>query len=377
MSATKTTEAKLEKAMKYRNIADVHVSVALSGGLDSSLNLYYSNKINKDLKSINIAYEKTSKYDESIVAKKFAEGCGVEFNGEIVSDTSFEDLINEYLNIQIDMPMGDINSVLVYLLSKISRENDCKVMLVGEGGDEIGGYLIYQNIQKEYKLLKIFKNFSFLFKYLPHKLANKLDIFYDLKIISRRHLHGFTQYEKNKFWIGESKLNSYKVLNDYMSEIRDDLPDSFLRKILNIEYKLRLPELILPRVDYPSMAASVEARSPFMDYELIEYSAGLSFDTKMKNGVKTILKEIAKDKLPKYILNHPKVGFGMLLTPFLQNTMPVWFQKELLLKENKLHKYISKEYLESLFKKHQKDKNQGYKMWILYALSRWIRVNFA
>ena len=46
-----------------------------------------------------------------------------------------------------------------------------------------------------------------------------------------------------------------------MSEIRDDLPDSFLRKILNVEYKMRLPELILQKIDYSTMSQSVEARS--------------------------------------------------------------------------------------------------------------------
>ncbi len=374
-TATKETEEKLLKSMNYRNIADVDISVALSGGLDSSLNLYYSNIINQNIKAINIAYEKTSKYDESIVAKKFANECNVSFFGQSVTDNYFEELINEYINIQFDNPMGSPDTVLVYLLSKISIQNGCKVMLVGEGGDEIGGYPIYQTISKEYGFLKNFKHLSFLFKYLPNKIANRLNIFYNSQIISRRHIHGFTEYEKSSFWIG-NKFNSYKILSNYMSEIRDDLDDSFLRKVINVEYKLRLPELILPRVDYPSMAASVEARSPFMDHELIEYSAGLSFDVKMRSGAKSILKEIAKDKLPDYILNHPKVGFGMLLTPFSQNTMPIWYKKELIEKTNELHNFVSKEYLEKLLQKHNIDKNQGYKMWILYALSRWVKVNF-
>ena len=103
--------------------------------------------------------------------------------------------------------------------------------------------------------------------------------------------------------------------------------DIILRRILNIEYKLRLAELILPRVDYPSMAASIEARSPFMDHQLIEFSASIPFDLKMKNGPKSIIKKIAIDKLPTYIIDHPKVGFGKLLQPFLKKTMPIWFKR--------------------------------------------------
>ncbi|MGP1507042.1 MAG: asparagine synthase-related protein, partial [Campylobacter sp.] len=141
-------------------------------------------------------------------------------------------------------------------------------------------------------------------------------------------------------------------------------------------YKMRLPELILQKIDYSTMSQSVEARSPFMDHFLIEYSSGLSFDTKMKYGAKSILKEIAKNKLPGYILNQPKVGFGMLLTPFLQNIMPIWYQKELLLKKAMIHEFISKIFLQKLLDGHTKYKNQGYKMWILFALEKWLEMNF-
>lgn len=372
--AIEKTEFELQRAMQYRNIADVGVSIALSGGLDSSLNLWYSKDYNKNIKSINIAYKISGKYDESALAKRFSNENGIDFIGEIIGESEFDGLINAYLPLQSDFPMGDINSALVFLLSKISSKNASKVMLVGEGGDELGGYPVYEVLNKEYQYLKMLGKTSFLIKYLPSKIANKLDFFYDSILISRRHIHGFTEHEKKELWKGQ-KYNSYKILYDYMMEIRNDTSDSFLRKILNIEYKLRLPELILARIDNPSMAASIEARSPFMDYKLIEYSAGLPFDIKMKNGAKTILKKIAEKKLPDYLQSHPKVGFGMLLTPFLENIMPIWLDKELLKKENLIFSFLSKEYLENILIQHKKKKNMGYKMWIIFALSKWIDTN--
>jgi len=95
----------------------------------------------------------------------------------------------------------------------------------------------------------------------------------------------------------------------------------------------------------------------------------------MKNGAKTILKEIAKKYLPVYILNHPKVGFGMLLIPFLQGVMPIWFKEELIDSETLLHRYISKDFLINLLSEHSKKGSNGYKMWIIYALNKWIQVN--
>jgi asparagine synthase (glutamine-hydrolysing) len=369
--AIQNTDTLLKNSISYRNVADVPISIALSGGLDSSLNLYHSSKINNNINAINIGYQTISQYDESAIAKRLSNDLSVPFYNQIIDDKIFKLTLAEYLNIQQDMPTADPNTLLMYLLSKTIIKYNAKVLLVGEGGDEIGGYPIYKTILSEYNLLKYLPNFI---AQQSHYFAKRLDIFYKNNIISRRHIHGFTEWEKQKFWIGKQKYNSYQILHNYMTEIRDDLDDSFIRKISNIEYKLRLPELILPRVDYPSMAASVEARSPFEDHKLIEYSASLPFSLKMKQGAKSLIKESAKKYLPQYILEHPKVGFGMLLTPFLANTLPQWFERELIKNHSQLHNYIDKKYLVSMLSKHNQKKNLGYQMWILYALHRWLQI---
>jgi asparagine synthase (glutamine-hydrolysing) len=370
------TEDILDKSMQYRNIADVKVSVALSGGLDSSLNLYYANNYKSNLSNaINISYSTKSEFDESEVAEQFSKEQKTNFIKSEINSEDLENLIGEYLKIQQDIPLGSPDTVLIYLLSKISKKENSKVLLVGEGGDEIGGYPIYSILEKEYKILRYVKYFSFIFKYLPSKIARRLDFFYKNRVISRRQVHGFCEYEKEQFWLGNKKYNSYKILDKYMNEIKDNSSNGFLKKVLNIEYKLRLPELIVARVDYASMASSIEARSPFLDHKLMEYSASLPFNVKMKNGAKSIIKDIAEDKLPDYILDHPKVGFGMLLKPFLADTMPIWYKEELLRNDNILHKYIDKDYLIKLYDEHLINKAYGYKMWILFALSQWIKVN--
>ena len=75
------------------------------------------------------------------------------------------------------------------------------------------------------------------------------------------------------------------------------------------------------------------------------------------------------------ILNHPKIGFGMLLTPFLRETLPIWFKIDIIEKKSPIQRLISKSYLSSLLKKHINKKNQGFKLWILYALNKWLEVN--
>ncbi|PCI73568.1 MAG: asparagine synthase (glutamine-hydrolyzing) [Gammaproteobacteria bacterium] len=373
------TKLLLDKSMEHRNVSDVPIAVALSGGLDSSLNLDYTKNISENkLIAINVSYVDKSQFDESDIAKRFSEELGVEFVSVCIDKQDYENWILEYFQAQKDTPIGDPNSPLLYGISKVAAQHGCKVLQVGEGGDEIGGYPIYNSLVKLNRLTK------FIPKYLlklcsllpiPSKYKRELDILSSGGAETRRFLFGFTDAEKNKFWKKSKYTSSFEKLSKYAAEIRDDLDDSFLRKVLNIEYKVRLAEMLLPRVDYPSMAASVEARSPFMDHQLIEYSASVSFSVKMKVGPKTIIRNIASKILPNYLMEQPKVGFGMLLNPFLNNDLPVWFKKEMLDVNSPIQEFIDKDFLNKIYKKHLIDKSEGYRMWILFSLNKWLEIN--
>ena len=374
--AKEKTEELLNSAMKYRNIADVPISIALSGGLDSSLNLFYT-KQNRDdeISTINISYEETSDFDESVLAEKYSKEQGVKYIPKRISQQDFVEWIEEYLSISKDIPTGDPNTALMYGISKIARDNGFKVLLVGEGGDEIGGYPIYTKLVKLDKILKFIPDWfisMLLIIPLPNKIKKKAHSLLENPAYARRFIFGFSEAQKNKFWKKSESYDSYKILKSLSDEVSGKFKDSFLRKLLNVEYKLRLAELLLPRVDYPSMAASIEARSPFMDHKLVEYSAMLPWNIKMKEGAKSIIKDIARDKLPEYIVNAPKVGFGMLLNPFLKDTIPVWFKSDILDKNSPIKEYIKEEFLKDIYTKHNQSKNYGYQLWILYSLNIWM-----
>jgi len=371
--AVSIIKEKLILSMKYRNVSDVPISIALSGGLDSSLNLKYSIESSENISAINLEYEIPNAFNESKIASKYAKELGVNYIQLRINQKKFETELLGLCNILTDMPFGDPNSVLLYYIAKEARGIGSKILLVGEGGDELGGYPVYTKMLKEYNIIKKLPSFiKSILKYIP--LAKRFDFFYNGEVVSRRQVHGFTEYRKNKFWKGK-KYNSYKILNDFMEEIEGDDDEAFLKKILNIEYKLRLPDLILPRVDYPTMAASIEARSPFMDYELIEYCASLPYSKKMKNGAKSMLKDVAKNVLPNYIVYGKKIGFGELLTPFLTKSLPEIYKKEIIEKENApIKKYVKKTYLKKLVKKKVTSK-VGYRLWIFYSLNKWLLNN--
>lgn len=372
--ATNGFEKLLERSMKLRNVSDVPVSIALSGGLDSSLNLFYSNKISKKkIQCINISYEETSKFDESVLAEKFAKEIGADFYPKKITSTDFETWLDDYLSIQKDSPCGDVNTSMVYGLSLLSRKNKGIVMLVGEGGDELGGYPIYEKLLKYQSYLDKIPLFLWNFiSFFSKKVKDEVDIYKRAKDYSiRRFIFGFKEHEKKKFWLKDVKSNSYDEVLKYTNQITTSSNDVFYKKILNAEYKLRLSELILPRIDYPSMAASIEARAPFMDHDLIEFTASLPFDLKMNKTPKSIIKSIAKKHLPNYITNAPKVGFGQLLTPFFNSTLPDWYKTEIIDTDSPIKHFISSEFLESI----HSNKDYSYRMWLIYSLNKWLTYN--
>lgn len=375
--AVSLTEELLDKSMFYRNVSDAPISFALSGGLDSSLNLYYSKKINSNIQAINIAYETDNPYNEDRIAKRFCEDENLPISSITVNSDVLEKSLVDYLNTQVDVPIGDPNSVLMFLLSKKSRELGRNVLMVGEGGDEIGGYPKYLKHAGRQRLLS---KAPWLFKTVFNNGIydlKKLDLYWKNNVVSGAHIHGFTESEKRQFWTGGSERNSFEVLWSTMTEVNTGTSDEYLRRIINLEYKLRLPEMILARIDYPSMASSIEARSPFVDHKLIEYSCTLPFDLKMKNGqAKYLIRKLASNKLPDYILNAPKVGFGQLLTPFLNTTLPTWFKNEIVDSVNApIKSYVDTGFLDGIYQNHLKTQRHGFKMWVLYALNRWLIIN--
>lgn len=377
-----TTENILKEAVSLRMISDVPLSATFSGGVDSSLIVSLMKERTDNVLAMTVDYETDSPYSESKVAKPIANSLAINLNIHKVHDEGFLKAVNDFLKIQSDYPAGAPDIILLYIISKFAKESGVTVCLVGEGGDELGGYPIYLDLNKEFKMLKHFSGLPVwlkkgVYNLCPERVKKRLGIALGNSIVSRRHIHAFREEEKEKMWVGDKVSNSYLLLEKIMDEIDTKTEDEFLRKVLNVEFKLRLPELLLPRVDYPTMANSIEARVPLLDHELVEYSLRLPVSIKMKNGeAKYILKKVLCKYIDKKYVYREKIGFGMLLTPFLKNVIPQWFKNEILDKSSHpLFTYISKDYLLRLFEEHNRKKNNGFKIWTIYALGKWLEIH--
>ncbi|HEX2786732.1 MAG TPA: asparagine synthase (glutamine-hydrolyzing) [Ignavibacteria bacterium] len=361
-------ERLLDESVQYRFVADVPVSITLSGGIDSSLNAYYCRNL-KPL-AVTMKWEGVNVFDESRIAAKVAKKFNLDILELSINPNSFREYFDEYIEIQKDVPIGDINTILIFILSKYLRENNYKVCIVGEGGDELGAYPSYF---RSFQIAK-YHNLYLFRMLLPFlKIADKGKIFADLKykndVMPKNALFGFYEYQKKNFWAGKI-FNTYEKLLPYMNEINcnTDEMDLYLKKISNIEYKIRLPELILARIDYPSMASSVEIRAPYMDNKLIEYNSSLNWNVKTKNGTaKSILKELARKHLPEEVYSHPKVGFTEIFSDFFSKELPDIFNSEILQKDCPIKNYVSQNFLKNC---QQNLRNEN--LWRLYSLNKWL-----
>src|SRR5262249_27112455 len=93
----------------------------------------------------------------------------------------------------------------------------------------------------------------------------------------------------------------------------------FLTRMVYSEFRLRLPELLLMRVDKIGMSVSIEPRVPFLDHKLVEFTSGLPMDLKVGDGVsKSLLKRAVRGLVPDEIIDRPKMGFGAPMSQWLR-----------------------------------------------------------
>lgn len=333
-------------SVKKRMIADVPVGAFLSGGIDSSLNVALMSQYSTQLKTFTVSFEDQPNDDvamAALVAKEF----GTDHHHIEITEKDAYDFYYKMIY-YLDEPLADCVCIPFYFVSKLARDNGIKVVQVGEGADELfGGYPVYM------KYKRIHDQFlSPLQQIIPGKMrrgmsktankffekrpdyaeimsnwANKRPILWGGAVAFGERQKGMVidinflrQQVSNNYdpiieaiYPGLSQaFDSFSIV-DYHKKRSDSFfkRDTFLSSLLYFELKQRLPELLLMRADKMSMAASVEAREPFLDYRLVEFMLHVPPALNCrKNQSKYLLKQIAKKYLPEQVITRKKVGFG-------------------------------------------------------------------
>jgi len=315
----------LHDAIKIRLRADVPVGSYLSGGLDSSgITSIVKKNFNNKLKSFGIRFEEQD-FDEGEYQQEMVNYLGVDHSELFINNTDIAKHLKSMLWFT-EKPLLRTAPIPLYLLSRLVHESNYKVVLTGEGGDEIfGGYNIFKeakirNFWAKYpdsklRPLLLAKLYPYIFK--DNRLKDSLVEFFKYGIDEPSnpffsHIIRWNNTSKIKAFFSselEENLNSYNGLD----ELRTDLPADFnswnyLSKAQYLETTIFLSNYLLSsQGDRTAMANSVEMRMPFLDYRIIELMCNVEPELKINSlNEKFLLKKVFKDLLPQRILNRDK-----------------------------------------------------------------------
>lgn len=327
----------LRTSVKLRKISDVPVGVFLSGGLDSSTNAaLFSEGETRPIQTFSIGYDRDyrSYANELHYARKMAGTVGAQHHELLLCEKDVLEFVPHMVR-QQDEPIADPVCVPLYFVSKLARDCGVIVCQVGEGSDELfWGYPYWKTVlqlQRYADRLPVpgaLRRFALL----------ALGLFEGTDTSSRRRQYGselgrralssqplfwggfelFLEPQKRRLLsprLGKkfAGLSSWEVLRPIRERFEQkSWEKSPLHWMSYLDLSLRLPELLLMRVDKMSMAVGLEARVPFLDHRFVELAMSIPQSTKTKNGsLKYILKKAVQGVIPDEIIHRKKQGFGV------------------------------------------------------------------
>lgn len=378
------------QACKIRMVSDVPLGAFLSGGLDSSAVVaMMSRESLRPVKTFSIGFKERS-FNELQYARRIAELFGTEHR-EYIVEIDVLDLLSK-LVWHFNEPFADSSNVPTYYLSRMTRR-EVTVALNGDGGDEsFAGYQRYAAVKMSelYRLIPSFlrSGFSAFIRNFPEGTKKK-DFIRRLKRfvlpgslpIEDRYVYWvstFGQDLKSRLYSREFKNNLRQAnSNDYIYDAykKSDAGD-FINVILSVDVRTYLPNDLLVKVDIASMANSLEARSPFLDHELVEFAAKIPAKLKLKGLTgKYILKKALRGILPKDILHRQKSGFGVPVGSWFKDKLKA-YTRDLLLSQKSLKRgYFEEGALRRILEEHNTGRiDHGHRIWSLVNLELWHQI---
>ncbi len=284
-------EVLFHDAVKTQLMGEVPIGVLLSGGIDSSAIAYFVRELGANLTTYNIGFPETNEFEFSgEVAKKFE----LEHREITMTVDELVKSLDEVV-LALDEPIADPACLPLYRLSR-ELTKEVTVVLSGEGGDELfAGYPQYQQTlttnTSRFDSFETFLERSWYFLDGNNLLANP-------RIPPRT-------FRFRKYYDPLTPLNG----------------------MLAYDMRTWMPDNLMMKADKMMMAHSLEGRFPFLDKNLFQFAATLPDNFKLRGDVsKWILREMLGPKLPKLILERPKMGFSVPVAELLQKLKPLVMQ---------------------------------------------------
>jgi len=383
--AVEEAEEKIQQAVRKRMISDVPLGALLSGGVDSSLVVYFMSKLsNTPIKTFSAGFKEES-FNELPYAEKVSQTCQTQHYELIVTSNIQNDLPK--IVSQYGEPFADKSMVPTYYICQEARQY-VTVALTGDGGDELClGY-------DKYKLTRAIKSYMKLPIKLRMKFSGAVNFSLNKLLLRQKIIRNVIPEYKvlswNDFWWEhfKEKLYNEQFKKNLNSSFRQERIRNFIsnmnisayeseEKLLWADIHNYLPDDLLVKIDIASMAHSLEIRSPFLDHKLIEFFAQIPLEYKLYKGEsKYILKKIAEKYLLAEVIYRKKKGFAMPVSE--------WVKKDFL---DLIHNYVignrslwdlfSQEYFCKIFQQHKRGLvDHGQRIWAMLVLGIWLKESF-
>jgi asparagine synthase (glutamine-hydrolysing) len=315
--ATRRVRELLDVSVHARLMSDVPVGVLLSGGMDSSTIVALLREQAHEVSSFTVGFPGYEAHDERAEARWVAERFGTTHHEVVLTEGDALDSLRALVHYG-DEPLADPVCIPLYAVTKLARDNGIKVVLAGEGADELfWGYDGYRQVLSRWRRYSTLLTLPGPLRRLAPRLASGTK-----KPRRREQLEGVASGRPNPVHmpVGLTAFQRHRLLGSDRDGVGwaptqdrhgEDPLSTLGFDTQEYEFQVRLPELLLMRIDRFSMANSVEARVPFLDPSLVDYVYRLPLDLKVRDGVsKRILKEAVADVVPERVSKRPKQGFS-------------------------------------------------------------------
>lgn len=402
----------LMESISDRMMSDVPFGVFLSGGIDSSTNVALMSRLmDRPVDTFTVGFSDHTHLNEMEYARQIASQFRTNHHEVLISEADMVGYLKNLIHSQ-DEPLADWVCVPLYFVSKLAKDSGVTVIQVGEGSDEqFCGYGTYMAYLKLHRFCwRPFQSMLPGFAQrglagIARSVGNRrqgLDVYTDIvdRAFRNRELFwsGATclwENMKERFvnrdacrsnGIPEELLrtnmlplsylqpDSFHVISSFLGHFDAEHPgrDQLTRMIYN-EFKLRLPELLLMRVDKITMSVSLEARVPFLDHKLVEFSMDIPMKWKVRNGTaKYLLKKAVEGIIPDNLIYRKKMGFGAPMEQWLRGNFGREAKSTLLNSTLFDRGYFDRQYVQELFVNHiSGEANNSLLIWSLFNLTSW------
>jgi asparagine synthase (glutamine-hydrolysing) len=374
----------VRRAVRQRLMSDVRLGAFLSGGVDSSLVVaLMAEELREPVEAVVIGFADPA-FDERPHARKAAARLNVylhEHELPVDGIDALPEIIWHY-----GQPFADISMVPTYFVAKYARKH-VTVVLNGDGGDELfGGYArpMVARAAAPYR------------KFVPAMIRRSVGDWLSGKdgrlwrkagLLAKAGRHdgyqaftyerGFQDHRNSTYTDSFRRQTSALRSSEYYRAVWDQADGcDDVDRVLCLDFKTYLPDQLLTKMDVSAMAHSVEARSPLLSKELIEFAASIPTSMRLRGlTTKYLLKKLAARHVPPEIVYRRKRGFVMPISRWLRNELLVNMRSVLQSKSFADRDWIRPEAVNRMIAEHcARQRNWGERLWTLFVLELWARL---